>query len=129
MKIPTNTNHLPETLSGRLHMLMELMNPVDEEGNTLEPLISLEECVQLLNGGYMLTAEKAREITDKVGYGSLSEIEKQAICGSIEFTAGKGNNYHIHIEFNEVKRNNIINFLKSLNYEVSNENAAITIRW
>lgn len=77
----------------------------------------------------MLTAEQARELTEKTGYGTLTESEKMAICGQIEFTASRGNNYSIHVEYNDVKRNNIANFLKSLNYEVSDERSILTIRW
>lgn len=77
----------------------------------------------------MLTAEQARELTEKTGYGALTEDEKKAICGQIEFTASRGNNYSIHVEYNTVKRNNISDFLKSLNYEVNDENSILTIRW
>ena len=42
--------NLPITKAGRIQMILELCYPVDEDGNPLEPLLTEEQMLELLNG-------------------------------------------------------------------------------
>lgn len=42
------TSPLPLTIAGKIQLISDLLDPVDEYGNPIEPLITKEEVIKLM---------------------------------------------------------------------------------